>query len=137
LGRGEWGPGGQDLNAGAAAVFEDLFHVFVKSDERVGIAVTEAHGGSYQAGGKAVGESSEFDGDLGINVHGPVGESGTLDAGEDGRGERETRRIGEADDPVKRSEAESFPEEIEVGFGIAEEARQSGFSCALVTCVCA
>jgi hypothetical protein len=38
------------MNAGAAAGFEDLSHVFVKSDERVGTAVAEAHGGGYQAG---------------------------------------------------------------------------------------
>jgi hypothetical protein len=125
------------MNAGAAAGFEDLLHVFVESDEGGGIAVAEAHGGGYEAGGETIGEGSEFHGDLGIDVHGPMGEAGALDSGEDGRGERETWGIGETDDPVKRSEAEAFPEKIEMGFGVAEEARQAGFSPALVTCVCA
>jgi hypothetical protein len=125
------------MNPGAAAGFEDLFHVFIESDEGIRIAVAEAHCCGYEAGRETVGEGSEFHGDLGIDVHGPVCESGSLDASEDGRGERETWRIGETDDPVKRSEAEAFPEKIEMGFGVAEEARQSGFSSALVTCVCA
>jgi hypothetical protein len=125
------------LNAGAAAGFEDLLHVFVESNEGMGIAVAEAHGGGYEAGGETIGEGSEFDGDLGIDVHGPVREAGALDAGEDGRGERETWRIGETDDPVKRSKAEAFPEKIEMSFGIAEETSQAGFGSALVACVCA
>ena len=122
------------MNAGAAASFEDLFHVFIESDERVGTAVAEAHGGGYEAGGETIGEGSEFDGDLGIDVHGPMGEAGALDSGKDGRGERETWRIGEADDPVKRSEAEAFPEKIEMGFSVADETSQAGFGPALVTC---
>jgi hypothetical protein len=63
-----------------------------------------------------------------------MGEAGALDSGKDGRGERETWRIGEADDPVKRSEAEAFPEKIEMGFSVADETSQAGFGPALVTC---
>jgi hypothetical protein len=63
-----------------------------------------------------------------------MGEAGALYSGEDGRGERETWGIGEADDPVKGSEAEAVPEKIEMGFGVAEETSQAGFSPAMVTC---
>jgi hypothetical protein len=122
------------MNAGATTSFENLFHVFIERDEGIGIAVAEAHGCGYQAGGEAVGESSEYDGDLGIDVHGPVCESGTLDASEDGRGERETWGVGETDDPVKRSDAEAVPKKIEMGFCIAEETSQAGFSPAMVAC---